>query len=344
MTESQESSEAVDKLPRAKVKRHRWNFPVMWAVPVVAALVAAYLVYDQVREFGPTITIRFKDGSGLKAGRTPIQYSGVRIGEVTAVKLSDDLRDVVVEARLLRSAASIAREGSVFWIVRLGTELQDISNLGTVITGAYIQVLPGTGGPKSDFVGMEGSQAALERDGLEIVLRANRLGSLKPSSPVYYRGIEVGAVRAVQLGADATVAEIHVLIKPRYVKLVRGGTKFWNSSGADVKFGLFSGLEINVESLKSLVGGGIVFATPSDPQAKLVKNGAVFPLYDQPAKAWLEWAPRISIPTEESSRQHERQKKEPQSPEASKPAQGKYPVHAAGPAGIQLRAFQPRRT
>jgi paraquat-inducible protein B len=31
----------------------------------------------------------------------------------------------------------------------------------------------------------------------------------------------------------------------------------------------FSGLEINMESLKSLVGGGIVFATPSDPQSRL---------------------------------------------------------------------------
>ncbi len=308
MTDSQKDSEAADKLPRAKVKRHRWSFPVMWAVPVVAALVAVYLVYDQVREFGPTITIRFKDGSGLKAGRTPIQYSGVRIGEVKSVKLSDDLRDVVVEARLLRSVASIAREGSVFWIVRLGTELQDISNLGTVITGAYIQVLPGTGEPKSDFVGLEGSQAALDPGGLEIVLRTGRLGSLKPSSPVYYRGIEVGAVRAVQLSSDATVAEIHLQIKPRYVKLVRSSSRFWNASGADVKLGLFSGLEINVESLKSLVGGGIVFATPGDAKSRPVKNGAVFPLYDQPAKEWLEWAPRISIPPEENSRQHEGQK------------------------------------
>jgi len=309
VTDPQKNSDADDKLPVAKVKQRRWSFPVVWAVPAVAALVAGYLVYDQVREFGPTITIRFKDGSGLKAGRTPIQYSGVRIGEVKGVRLSDDLREVVVEARLLRPVASIAREGTLFWIVRLGTELQDISNLGTVITGAYIQVLPGTGKPKTDFVGVEASQAALDPDGLEIVLRASRLGSLKPSSPVYYRGIEVGAVRACQLSADATAAEIHVTIKPRYVKLVRSSSKFWNSSGADLKFGLFSGLEVNVESLKSLVGGGIVFATPDDPKSKPARNGAVFPLYDQPVKDWLEWAPRIAIPTEENSHRHEKQKK-----------------------------------
>jgi len=313
MTDSRKDSEAadngVDKLPRAKVKRRRWSFPVMWIVPVVAALVAGYLVYDQVRDWGPTITIRFKDGSGLKAGRTPILYNGVRIGEVKAVKLSDDLHEVVVEVRLLRSAASVARGGSLFWIARLGSELQDFSNLGTVITGVYIQVLPGSGEPKSDFVGVEDSQAALEPDGLEIVLHTSRLGSLKPSSPVYYRGIQVGAVRTVRLSSDATRAEILLQIKPRYVKLVRSSSKFWNASGAEVKLGLFSGLEVNVESLKSLVGGGIVFATEPHPASKQERNGAEFPLYDQPQKEWLEWAPKISIPTEQNSHKPSGQKK-----------------------------------
>jgi len=35
-----------------------------------------------------------------------------------------------------------------------------------------------------------------------------------------------------------------------------------------LKFGLFSGLEINVESLKSLVGGGLSFATPDDLESQ----------------------------------------------------------------------------
>jgi paraquat-inducible protein B len=299
MSEAQKDPGTAEQLPRAKVRRLLWSMPGVWVVPLVAALIAAYLVYDQVREFGPGITIRFKDGSGLRAGRTQIQYNGVRIGEVNSVKLSDDLREVVVGARLLRSAAQAAREGSVFWVVRLGTELQDISNLGTVITGAYIQVQPGTGAPRSDFVGSEGAQAVQEPDGLEIVLRASRLGSVKPGSPVHYRGIEVGAVRVCRLGADASRVDIHLLIKPRYATLVRGGSRFWNTSGADVKFGLFSGLEINVESMKSLVAGGIAFATPGGPRDKPVGNGAVFSLHDQPAKAWLAWAPKIPLAAEE---------------------------------------------
>src|SRR2546428_13980592 len=97
MSDTQNNPEVAEELPKAKVKRRRWNLPVVWVVPVVAAIVAGYLIYDHVREFGPKITIKFKDGSGLKAGQTPIKYRGVQIGEVTAVELSKDRQHGVGE-------------------------------------------------------------------------------------------------------------------------------------------------------------------------------------------------------------------------------------------------------
>ncbi len=298
MTDLEETPEVAEELPKAKVQRRRWNFPIVWVVPVVAAIVAGYLIYNRVQEIGPRITIKFKDGSGLKAGGTPIKYRGVPVGEVAALELSEDQQHVLVRARLRRSAASIAREGSVFWIVRPEVGIGNITGLGTVITGPEIVVLPGTGEAKSAFVGLESSPVALERKGLKIVLRSSRLGSLKPSSPVYYRGIEVGAVQDCQLSSNASTVDIHVFIRQRYVKLVRNGSKFWNVSGMDVSLGLFRGLEINVESLRSLVAGGIAFATPDDPKDSPVRDGMVFPLYDKPQKEWSEWAPKIPIPPE----------------------------------------------
>ncbi len=180
----QENPEVVEELPEAKVKRGRWNFPLVWVIPVVAAIVAGYLVYDRVQEFGSKITIKFKDGSGVKTGITPIKYRGVPIGEVMAVELSEDQQYVLVKGRLRRWAASIAREGSVFWIVRPEVGIGSITGLGTVITGPEIQVLPGTGETRSEFVGLESAPVALERKGLKLVLRSSRLGSFKPSSPV----------------------------------------------------------------------------------------------------------------------------------------------------------------
>lgn len=298
MSDSQNNSKADETLPKVKIKRGGWSFPVVWVVPVVAAIVAAYVAYDRAREYGPKITITFNDSSGVVTGQTPIKYRGVPIGEVTAVELSKDLKHAMVMARLQHSAAPIAREGSVFWIVRPEVGIGSITGLQTVLTGPEIQVLPGRGEPKSEFVGLETAPPDLEGKGLKITLRTSRPGFLRHNSPVYYRGVEVGVVQDIQLSANATSVDIHVFIKQRYAPLVRNGSVFWNVSGVDVSAGLFRGVEIKVESLRTLVAGGIAFATPNDPQARRAKDGTVFPLYAESKKEWLQWAPKISIPPE----------------------------------------------
>jgi paraquat-inducible protein B len=298
MNDPQNTPGAAEGPPRAKTKEKTWNFSAVWVVPVVAAIVAGYLVYNRVHEYGPKITIRFKDAGGLKIGQTPVRYRGVQVGEVTAVDLSEDRQHALVTVRLRRSGVSVAREGTVFWIVRPEVGIGNITGLGTVITGPQIEVLPGAGKPASEFLGRETPPVALERNGLKIVLLTDHLGSLKLGSPVSYRGIEVGAVQESRLGADASTVNIHVFIRQRYAKLVRKGSKFWNVSGVDIQGGLFRGLEINVESLRSLVAGGIAFATPDDPKDGPVKGGTAFPLNDKPKKEWLEWAPKIPIPPE----------------------------------------------
>jgi paraquat-inducible protein B len=85
---SNEPSHYGDDLPKTKTRRRHWNFPYLWMVPVAAALVAGYLVLQRVREFGSTITIRFRDVSGVKPGQTPVRYRGADIGKVSSVALS----------------------------------------------------------------------------------------------------------------------------------------------------------------------------------------------------------------------------------------------------------------
>jgi paraquat-inducible protein B len=258
-------------------------------------MVAGYLVFRRAQEYGDKITIRFRNVSGLKIGQTPIKYRGVSIGEVTGVELGRNHQYVLVRARLQRSAASIARDGSRFWIVRPEVGIGNITGLATIVSGPHIEAWPGDGEPRSEFVGLEVSPVALEQKGLRIVLLSGHLGSLKQGSPVYYRGIEVGAVQDYHLNTNATTVDIEVFIRQRYAKLVRNGSKFWNVSGVEVKIGLLRGAEINVESLRSLVAGGITFATPIDPKDLPAKNGMAFHLYKKPEKEWLEWAPEIRI-------------------------------------------------
>lgn len=74
---------------------------------------------------------------------------------------------------------------------------------------------------------------------------------------------------------------------------------FWHVHGATVNAGLFSGLNIKIESLKSLAVGGVAFATPNNARDSRAKDGAVFRLYAEARQEWLAWAPPISIPSAE---------------------------------------------
>jgi paraquat-inducible protein B len=295
MDDGRRPRDPIEDLPRAQVTRRRWAAVGVWAIPLVAVLVAGYLIYDRISDYGPEITIRFRDGSGIRVAQTPIRYRGVQVGEVTAVGLSKDQRHVEVKARLQRSAAAIAREGSVFWIARPEVGIGNITGLATVLSGPEIQALPGAGDQRLEFTGLESAPAGLELSGLKIVVRASNLGSLQRHSPVYYRGVEVGVVQDASLTPDATAVHVHVLIRRAYAPLVRANSVFWNVSGVSVSGGLVRGVEVKLESLRSLAAGGINFATPN-ANARPAREGQVFPLHATGKKEWLVWAPKIDLP------------------------------------------------
>jgi paraquat-inducible protein B len=190
--------------------------------------------------------------------------------------------------------------------------------LGTLITGPYITVLPGEGKAAGKFIGVEHSPAMLDPNGLKIILLSGHSGSLGPGVPIYYRGIEVGAVQKTRLSTNATLVEIHGVIRRRYAPLVRPDSKFWNVTGLDVRVGLFHGAEVNVESLKSLLLGGIAFATPNDLKGEPVQDGVIFRLHDRPEKEWSEWSPRIELPPEDQDQPEINARDEPQFPQRSK--------------------------
>jgi len=284
-----------DSIPKARVRRRRL-FRLVWMVPVMAIAVAAYLVFHRMQDYGPEITIAFSDGGGLRVGQTPVRYRGVQVGEVTGVRLSKDEKKALVRVRLIKSADGIAREGSRFWIVRPHVGFGQVTGLATVLSGPEINVIPGKPDGKAEFTftGLETAPSTIE-GGLRIVVRAAR-PKMRPDAPVYYRGVEVGTVQKLDLAPNSLSADIHIVIYPRFANLVREGTTFWDVSGLNIKGGVMKGLEVQFESLRAFITGGIEFATP--PGTARAKAGTVFFLYDEPKKEWLAWAPKIPIPAE----------------------------------------------
>lgn len=271
-----------------QTRKSRWPSPI-WLVPLLSVLLVGWLLYHQFMASSQGIVIVFDNGEGLKTG-VPIKFRGVSVGSVDALRLTDDLKHVKVHASLNQDAEKLARKNSRFWIVEPEIGVAGARNLETLVSGKYIAVEAGEGDPATEFQGLEAPPEQQPESGLRITLVAASQGSLKQGRKVFYRGLPVGTIGNSVLAKDARHVEIQVVIEPRYAKLVRRNSEFWNSSGLDINFGLFSGAEIQASSVENLLQGGVSFATP-DKAGNLAGPGTRFALHAKADDDWKEWAP-----------------------------------------------------
>lgn len=247
--------------PAISRRGRRWS--LIWLVPLVAALIGLSMLVQAWLATGPVITIAFQTAGGLEVDKTPVKYKDVTVGTVSSITLSDDGSHVLVTVALLKSAESLARADTHFWVVRPRIGLNGVSGIDTLLSGAYIGADKGTSSQSSKtFTGLEAPPTVINgAPGKSFALRADDLGSLYIGSPVYYRRIQVGQVAYYQLDPDGKQVDVRIFIDAPYDRFVTAGTRFWNASGIDVSLDA-NGLKLNTQSLTTLIAGGIAFATP----------------------------------------------------------------------------------
>lgn len=250
---------APDPAPAIRARR---RLPLVWLVPLVAVAIAGWLGWTTLRERGPLITIHFETGEGLEAGKTRIKHKDVELGIVQGVELAADLSHVSVTAQMSRAAAAHLRENTRFWVVKPRIGAGGVSGLGTLLSGAYIELDPGSGERRNDFVGLE--EPPVVRSGAagrSFTLHGDRLGSIEPGAPVFYRDIAVGEVQRIRFGEMAETVDVQVFVRAPYDEFVYDGSRFWRASGISVTTGP-NGVHLELESLRALLSGGIAFDTP----------------------------------------------------------------------------------
>ncbi|MCC5873413.1 MAG: MCE family protein [Gammaproteobacteria bacterium] len=244
----------------------RSGFSVVWLIPILTLLIGGWLIFRTLADQGPVVTIEFRTAAGIEAGRTRVKYKSVDIGVVERVQFAEDFGNVMVRVRFDPGMDNLLRRNTRFWVVRPELSLRGASGLETLISGAYIQVDPGPGSPQRHFVGLE-QQPLITADepGRTITLVTERLGGIDAGSPIYYRGILAGEVLGRELASDRRSIYISAFVRDPFDQLVRGNSRFWNVSGMDVGFGA-EGPEVRMESLQSLIFGGIAFETPAEAE------------------------------------------------------------------------------
>ncbi len=285
-----------EHLPRA-VPLARRGFPWPWIVPLAALVLALVLAREAFSRRGPHLRIVARDGYGLKVGDA-MRHKGIVVGEVRGVELAPNLDGVWIDVELDDLARGLARGGSRFWIVRPHLALDEVSGLETVVGARYLATLPGPEGApfQRQFVALDEAPVVgeLEPSGLEVQLESPERHGIVAGAPIIYRGIRVGTVLSVGLASDASQVDMRAYVGPEYAALVRANSRFWEWGGLEVGVGWTGGFRLEMESLRSLLVGGIAFATPDEPGPE-VNTGHRFALHSKPEEDWLRWKPRLPV-------------------------------------------------
>ncbi|MEO8328278.1 MAG: MlaD family protein, partial [Nitrospirota bacterium] len=269
-----------EELAEVTVRKKR-GISIVWIIPVVAALIGGWLTYKTISEQGPTVTITFKEGAGLEAGKTKIKYKSIEIGTVKRVEISQELSHVIVTAEFHKQAEPHLTENSRFWVVRPRLGLGGISGLETLVSGSYIAIDPRPGPSARTFTGLEKPPGVTREDeGAQFQLRADNLGSSAPGAPIFYHDIQVGRVLDYALDQEGEGVSIEVFIQAPHHLRVRDTSRFWQLSGFEVSLGA-EGLDVKMESLSSLLTGGLAFDTPATAggSSEPSQGGTVFKLF-----------------------------------------------------------------
>ncbi len=272
-----------DQTAQAVVRPAR--FSVIWIIPIVVVVIAAWLGWTTLSRRGPEITLQFETADGITAGQTQVKHKAVALGTVESVGLSRDLKQVDIQVRMSAAAKPFLTSSAQFWVVRPRLSGASISGLDTLLSGAYIAVDPGAPGgtPQDVFKGLEAPPGVRsDEPGRTYTLMSDDVGSLSEGSSVFFRDVPVGEVLGYTMppGGRGPIP-IQVFVREPYDHYLRADTRFWDVSGVRVDFA-GGGLRLKVESLQAVLSGGVAFGLPEqrrDKAAPEAPDNAVFKLY-----------------------------------------------------------------
>lgn len=264
------------------VEQGRRRLSAIWIVPLVAVALGVYLAVDAYLKQGPTITIRFDSAEAIQAEKTQVKVRDVTVGTVTGVRLTDDLSGVVVTAELTPESRRLLKEDTQFWVMKAEVRGISVTGLGTLLSGAFIEIAPGVGRltDRRHFDGLDRRPVSpAGTPGRRLQLVSESTGTISVGSPVLFRGYQVGNVETIDLDTDRREVVYSILVDAPYDKLVTDRSRFWNASGVSAEMSS-EGVKLSIGSLQSALMGGIAFDLPRNTRGgRPVEDNSVFRLY-----------------------------------------------------------------
>ena len=283
-----DKDQSLPKVPESRVvtkKRTRLSF--VWIIPIVAAAAGVWIAVTKIMNEGPKITIIFQSAEGLEANKTKIQYNGLDVGTLTAIRLADDRHHVIATAKMAPKTEGFLVKDTKFWVVRPQISGMNITGLGTLISGDYIGVELGQSKESErNFTALDTAPLVAGGTlGRFFMLKTPELGSLSEGAPIYFRHLQAGQIVSYELDKSGEGLNVRVFVQAPYDQYVTPNTRFWHASGIDMSLSS-AGLRLQTESLMSILAGGIAFETPATgPLLPPAEVDTVFTLFNDRAEA-----------------------------------------------------------
>ncbi|HKN03945.1 MAG TPA: intermembrane transport protein PqiB [Buttiauxella sp.] len=270
-----------NKSGEAKVTKVK-NWSPVWIFPIVTVLIGAWILFYHYSHQGPLVTLITTNAEGIEGGKTTIKSRSVNVGVVESAVLSDDLLHVEITARLNSGMEKLLHKDSAFWVVKPQVGREGISGLGTLLSGAYIELQPGTKGGKNRQYDLLDAPPLAPPDakGIRITLESNKAGQLAAGDPVLFRGYRVGSVETSTFDAAKRSIKYQLFIAAPNDRLVTSNARFWKDSGIAVDMSS-QGMRVEMGSLTTLFSGGVSFDVPEGWElGKAATPGSEYKLFD----------------------------------------------------------------
>lgn len=248
---------------------------------------------DSMKNYSNSIKILFDNVEGLKKDFSQLTYKGVNIGKVSNIKLKNSGK-IEVTALIYDNYKSFSKKGTIFYLKKPIISLQEIKNVGSAIMAVNIGIIKSNSKKEvKNFIGYDKRPSvAVSHFGTIFKVIDKTVSNVNVDAPIYYKNVEIGKINNIDLSNDGSKVIIDCLIYNKYTKFIRKNSVFYDISGFNMKFSLFSETQIESSTVTSLLKGGLEVVTPYK-YGRRANSRDIFILKKELRKDWKKISPSV---------------------------------------------------
>ncbi|MGR5280867.1 MlaD family protein [Photobacterium damselae] len=233
-----------------------------------------FRLYPDINTAGRGIAIKIElpDNNNINASGSPIMYRGLQIGQISDLRLDKETNKIIADAAIEPSMSDLLTTGSSLLLEEAEVSLNGVKNIGNLIRGNFLRIIPGKGEPTRKFKAITQDTLQEQQKGsANFTLIADTSHGIKRGTKLNYKGITVGRVTNVTL--DENKVKFDVLVLPKFTHLIRSGSRFYIEGGIQANVSN-KGLDVSIAPADQLITSAISFT--STGKASIAKSYTLY--------------------------------------------------------------------